>query len=131
MLTQDQVLESLKQVKYPGFSRDIVSFGLVKQITVNKDEVAVVLQLTSANADISNAIRAGVEAVVRKGVAASILTLSNGAVTPQKSALAMVEEELLKEEEEKDQAAAARAAGQVAGAVTGVVVEAAVNAATK
>jgi len=72
-----------------------------------------------------------VEAVVRKGVAASLLTLSHGAMTPQKSALAIVEEELLKEEQEKDQAAAARAAGQVAGAVTGVAVEAAVTAATK
>jgi len=66
MLTKDQVLESLKEVKYPGFSRDIVSFGLVKQVTVNKDEVAVAMQLTSANAEISSAIRTGAEAVLRK-----------------------------------------------------------------
>ena len=66
-----------------------------------------------------------VEAVVRKGVEAKVLTLSNGAMTPQKSALAMVEEELLKEEEEKDQAAAAKATGTMVGAV----VEAAVTAA--
>jgi len=32
MLSQDTVLDALKSVKYPGYSRDIVSFGLVKEI---------------------------------------------------------------------------------------------------
>jgi hypothetical protein len=67
-----------------------------------------------------------VEAVVRKGVALGILTLSNGAVTPQKTALAVVEEELLKEEQEKDESAAAKAAGMSVGAMAGAMVEAAV-----
>ena len=66
MPTQDQVIEALKQVKYPGFSRDIVSFGLVKQITVNKDDVTVAVQLTTANPEVGGAIRAGAEAVLRK-----------------------------------------------------------------
>jgi ATP-binding protein involved in chromosome partitioning len=30
VVTTEQILEQLKKVKYPGFSRDIVSFGLVK-----------------------------------------------------------------------------------------------------
>ena len=29
-MTSDQIKDQLKQVKYPGFSRDIVSFGLVR-----------------------------------------------------------------------------------------------------
>ena len=32
--TAKDVLEALKQVKYPGFSRDIVSFGIVRDIEV-------------------------------------------------------------------------------------------------
>ena len=28
-VTADEIMEQLKNVKYPGFSRDIVSFGLV------------------------------------------------------------------------------------------------------
>jgi hypothetical protein len=67
-----------------------------------------------------------IDAVVRKGVAAKLLTLSNGAVMPQKTALAVVEEELLKEEKDKDEAAAAKAAGLSAGAMAGAMVEAAV-----
>jgi len=31
-VTQEQIKNALKSVKYPGFSRDIVSFGLVKKL---------------------------------------------------------------------------------------------------
>ena len=31
--TPQELLEALKQVKYPGFNRDIVDFGLVKDFT--------------------------------------------------------------------------------------------------
>ena len=33
-LSEEQVRDALKQVKFPGFSRDIVSFGLVKSIAI-------------------------------------------------------------------------------------------------
>ncbi|HXG48171.1 MAG TPA: chromosome partitioning protein, partial [Methylomirabilota bacterium] len=35
MLNQEIVLSALKAVKYPGYSRDIVSFGLVKNIAAD------------------------------------------------------------------------------------------------
>ena len=34
MITPEQVREQLSAVKYPGFTRDIVSFGLIKDIRV-------------------------------------------------------------------------------------------------
>ena len=40
-MTVDSVTELLKQVPYPGFSRDIVSFGLVKNIEVEDGTVTV------------------------------------------------------------------------------------------
>ena len=51
-ITEDQVREALKQVPYPGFSRDIVSFGLVKAIQVDKGsdiKVLITLQTRDAN----------------------------------------------------------------------------------
>jgi len=48
MLTQDDILKALRTVKYPGYSRDIVSFGLVKNVAVNHGAVSVLLELTSA-----------------------------------------------------------------------------------
>ena len=34
MPTQEQVLDALKKVKFPGLSRDIVSFGFVHDVRV-------------------------------------------------------------------------------------------------
>ena len=40
-VSEDQIKEALKTVKYPGFSRDIVSFGLVKGIEARNGNVTV------------------------------------------------------------------------------------------
>ena len=57
MLSQDTVLDALKSVKYPGFSRDIVSFGLVKEISAANGAIGVTMQLTSANAEAAQQIK--------------------------------------------------------------------------
>src|SRR5262245_49718711 len=49
MVTQAAVLEALRKVKYPGYSRDIVSFGLVKEIQVDGTAAGVLIELTTAN----------------------------------------------------------------------------------
>ena len=41
MVTEDQVRSALAAVKYPGFSRDIVSFGLVKAVRIEAGTVTV------------------------------------------------------------------------------------------
>ncbi|MGF1656644.1 MAG: P-loop NTPase [Verrucomicrobiales bacterium] len=47
-INEETVLAALKDVKFPGFQRDIVSFGFVKEIrTVNRD-VAVLLAVRSS-----------------------------------------------------------------------------------
>ncbi len=58
MLTQDLILNALKAVKYPGFSRDIVSFGIVKQAEVDGGNLKVQLQLTTANAPVALQLKA-------------------------------------------------------------------------
>src|SRR2546421_2422805 len=47
MPTQDDILNALRAVKYPGYSRDIVSFGLVKNVAVNQGAVSVLIELTT------------------------------------------------------------------------------------
>jgi ATP-binding protein involved in chromosome partitioning len=64
-LSQDAILAALKAVKYPGYSRDIVSFGLVKTVAVNADAVSVAMQLTSANADAARQIKSESERVLQ------------------------------------------------------------------
>ncbi len=46
-MTEEDVKNVLRTVKYPGYSRDIVSFGLVKQISAKDGAVSVSMQLTS------------------------------------------------------------------------------------
>ena len=70
MLTQEDIQNALKAVKYPGFSRDIVSFGLVKEISAANGAVSVAMQLTSPNPDAAQQIktesRTRVEDVARR-----------------------------------------------------------------
>src|SRR5580658_1313435 len=65
MPTQQHILDALKSVKYPGYNRDIVSFGLIKNVSVNGGAVAVALQLTGGAADVAGQIKAAVEKAVR------------------------------------------------------------------
>src|SRR5262245_40271262 len=57
MLTEDDVRNALKAVKYPGYSRDIVSFGLVKEITTSNGAVTVTMQLTGGSAEVATQIK--------------------------------------------------------------------------
>jgi ATP-binding protein involved in chromosome partitioning len=53
MPNPQEILTELKRVKYPGFSRDIVSFGLVKDIEVAHRGVTVILAPPSANPELA------------------------------------------------------------------------------
>jgi len=46
-ISEDQVRDALRSVRYPGFSRDIVSFGLVKNVQIDDGEVKVQLALAT------------------------------------------------------------------------------------
>ncbi|MGV3773999.1 MAG: P-loop NTPase [Verrucomicrobiales bacterium] len=65
MATQEQVKQALQTVKYPGYSRDIVSFGLVKEISANAGAVTVRIEVSSANPELSRNLKQDVEQVLR------------------------------------------------------------------
>ena len=65
MLTQEDIKNALKAVKYPGYSRDIVSFGLVKEISIASGAVNVSLQLTSPNPDAARQIKTDAERALK------------------------------------------------------------------
>ena len=50
-MDKEQVLEKLKSINYPGFNRDIVSFGMVKNITILKSNIKLELNISSQNED--------------------------------------------------------------------------------
>jgi ATP-binding protein involved in chromosome partitioning len=65
MLTQDDIKQALAAVKYPGYSRDIVSFGLVKEISAANGAVSVAMQLTSPNPEAAQQIKTEAERVLK------------------------------------------------------------------
>src|SRR5438270_13778998 len=65
MADEEDIRNALKAVKYPGYTRDILSFGLVKQIAVNQGAVSVTLNLTSPNPEAARQIKAEAEHALR------------------------------------------------------------------
>ena len=65
MLNQDTIINALQSVKYPGYSRDIVSFGLVKSVAANNGAVSVSIELTSANKDAAAQLKQDCEQTLR------------------------------------------------------------------
>jgi len=65
MLNQETILNALKAVKYPGFSRDIVSFGIIKNVAVNNGAVSLGIELTSASQEIATQLKAACEQTLR------------------------------------------------------------------
>ncbi len=63
-LTPEVVRDALRQVKYPGFSRDIVSFGIVKDVEAEEGTARVRLHLPTDNRAVADAIEAGARAVL-------------------------------------------------------------------
>jgi ATP-binding protein involved in chromosome partitioning len=64
VLTESTIIDRLKSVKFPGYSRDIVSFGLVKEIKLAGGDVMVRLAIATSNPSIAEAIKREAENAV-------------------------------------------------------------------
>ena len=65
-MDKSQILELLKSIKYPGFTRDIVSFGLIKDITINNDKINIELALKTQNEDKKNKVINNIDEILSK-----------------------------------------------------------------
>ena len=57
----DAIQAALKTIKYPGFSRDIVSFGIVRNVLFEEGKATVALAITSSDSTIPEQIKTAVE----------------------------------------------------------------------
>ena len=64
-LTVEAVRSALAAVPYPGFSRDIVSFGVVRDVAVDGGAVTVALQATTRDEATLAELRRRVEEALR------------------------------------------------------------------
>jgi len=63
-VSDEQIREALKAVKYPGFTRDIVSFGLIKSVDIDNGEVKLQLALATNDPNIPATIKNDAEKVL-------------------------------------------------------------------
>ena len=56
-LTKEKIIDILKKITYPGFSRDIVSFGMLKDIKITKDNIDIILTQSTKDDKILNKIK--------------------------------------------------------------------------
>ena len=55
-MNKEQVLEKLKTINYPGFNRDIVSFGMVKDIVIDDNHINLKINISSQNEEKKQAV---------------------------------------------------------------------------
>ena len=92
-MQKDAVLELLKAVKYPGFSRDIVSFGMVDDIQIDGSSVTVRLKVSTQQEEKKAIIKQNVESALAESGQFSTIKVetlegtptSNIQVEPQKT----------------------------------------------
>src|SRR4029450_3003118 len=64
-ISKEQAMNALKSVKYPGFSRDIVSFGLVKLVNIDNREVRGQPALATNDPNVPATVKNDAEKVLR------------------------------------------------------------------
>ncbi|MBV9491671.1 MAG: Mrp/NBP35 family ATP-binding protein [Verrucomicrobia bacterium] len=80
-LSEADVLDCLRRVKFPGYSRDIVSFGLIREVKVSGGDVLVRLNVATNNPEVPQRLQAAAEQALRQmvGVASAkvVIDISN------------------------------------------------------
>ena len=62
----ESIQSALTAVKFPGFSRDIISFGLVKDIQFENGNAQIAVEVTTANEEVPEQIEADIKSILGK-----------------------------------------------------------------
>ena len=65
-MTNETVLDALKNVTYPGFTKDIVTFGFVKDVNIEGDKVSFTVDITSSADEVKGQIVSEATAELKK-----------------------------------------------------------------
>jgi ATP-binding protein involved in chromosome partitioning len=85
-MTTDSIKDILQSVKYPGFSKSIVDFGFIKDISIEGDKVSLILDITSSAEEVEKALREDIiKSLDAKGVKVSSLVIKKPQAPKQQS----------------------------------------------
>ncbi len=88
-LTGERIREALSQVRYPGLTRDLVSFGMVDQVSVCEGRVKVRLAVATRDPSVPRRLRSDITEVLRSmGAIAVAVEIVPPSATPRPAARA-------------------------------------------
>jgi len=53
-MDKNTILKELQKINYPGFNRDIVSFGMIKDVIIDHKNIVIFLSVSSSNEEKKN-----------------------------------------------------------------------------
>ena len=71
-MTEEIVKSALSKVTYPGFTKDIVTFGFVKEIQISGNDVTVLVDITSSAPEVAQQINDEATAELKKAGVANV-----------------------------------------------------------
>ncbi|MBA1437791.1 MAG: Mrp/NBP35 family ATP-binding protein [Epsilonproteobacteria bacterium] len=84
-MTEEIVKSALSKVMYPGFTKDIVTFGFVKDIQINGSDVSVTVDITSSAPEVAQQITDEATTELKRAGASNINVNIKAPVMPRES----------------------------------------------
>ena len=84
-MNEEIIKSALSNVIYPGFQKDIVSFGFVDKIEIDNSDVTVEITITSSAPEVEEDLRKSIELEVLKAGAEKIFVKVNKPATPRET----------------------------------------------
>ncbi len=74
-LNQEKIRELLSTIPYPGFDDNIISFGVVKDITINEKRISVALKFNTDDAQKKQSVRSAIQELLKKEISGRKVTV--------------------------------------------------------
>ncbi|QOP40865.1 Mrp/NBP35 family ATP-binding protein [Sulfurimonas marina] len=84
-MTEEIVKSALSKVMYPGFTKDIVTFGFVKDIVINGSDVSFTVDITSSAPEVAQQITDEATTELKRAGAANVNVNIKAPVMPRES----------------------------------------------
>lgn len=84
-MNKEDVFKILKSIPYPGYSRDIISFGIIKNVFVEKKEIKIEMDLKTSDENILNEIEKNIKESIKRSFPAYDISVNNSPTSATES----------------------------------------------
>jgi ATP-binding protein involved in chromosome partitioning len=81
-ITSDKIRKMLSEIQYPGFTRDIVSFGIISDIEIKDKKIKIFLKMTTKDEEIKSQIKMAISKIINTKLKVFELLIVEGQIRP-------------------------------------------------